>query len=170
MSDAAKSWETQIEWVMAMHEMDREGLFGAAEICLAGHEVWVPLDVLVAESLRQRAEGMQGATFDEWDGMLFLYHHPMVVQFHMNQVPEAIGLATFGRDGEPLEWREMDPGASNTEPLTKPFMFALEMPLVKARDLGLNTRDLSLVPPRDRAVAARVKKGQKKPNKMPKWH
>lgn len=84
------------------------------------------LDVLVAETLTERALGLSGIDSLEADGMLFKRPVQDEAAFHMAGVKFPILIAFFDRDGGLVDQVTMEPGNSVYRP-ARPFKYVLEL-------------------------------------------
>lgn len=132
------------EWEQGMAVLARahadEHPFGAGEATFGD----ITLKLAVAESTQQRARGMAGLSFDEFEAMLFVQPVEQASAFHMNGVDQELGLLCYDADCNLVAWRMLKPGREQVK-VDKPFKYAIEMPLQRAIDAELYKVKLSLL-------------------------
>lgn len=115
------------------------------------------LKVRIADEPHERAAGYQWICPETArnSGVLFIFSQSFLAAFHMRNVYVPLNIAFFDADGERVSFVQMapePPGGQQSERLyeaSKPFKYALEMPITLASDRLLRGTSLRLVLPQE---------------------
>lgn len=103
-------WEFGLGALQAQFEADHP--FGRTTMELAGEM----RRVLVARSAEQRARGMIGRRFHDFEAMLFVFPAPTVVTFHNRGVPVPLAVGFYDAEGELVDQTEFPATVSEVLP------------------------------------------------------
>lgn len=118
----AEQWEAQMEVVLAAIDDQLDHV--AIVIEPLGHS----LEAVVAASPLQRAKGMIGRTFDDFDAMLFVQSHDSIVSFHNEGVVIPLLVAFFDATGMLVDQLRLEADDPTPRRPNAMFRYALELP------------------------------------------
>lgn len=133
------SWQFQMDALLAAFDEHNPFGIGVAVLDPSGLE----LSVMIAETIEQKARGMVGQDWGDYDGMVFVEPVETTATFHMVGVDHPIVLALFDNDGSFLERFALSPGDPGVA-VRSAFRYALELPWEQRGMLDLNGSTLRL--------------------------